>query len=138
MKVEAIYIVIVALFWGSYPLVARSSGVGGPAGALILTLTALVPIATAVIWQSGAPRPATPDLIRLMIAGVMMGIGLVAFNALANSKQMDASISIPVVDTAMLVVSVAGAVMFFAEPITAKKLIGIGLMLAGIIVIRPT
>jgi drug/metabolite transporter (DMT)-like permease len=138
MTLEIIYIAIVAIFWGSYPLLARASGVSGAVGALILTLSALIPIGTAVVWQVGAPRPAAPDLIRLIVAGVMMGIGLVAFNALANSKQMDASISIPVVDTAMLIVSVAGAVMFFAEPVTAKKLIGIALMLAGIIVIRPT
>jgi drug/metabolite transporter (DMT)-like permease len=138
MKTEAIYITIVALFWGSYPLVARASGIGGPLGALVLTLAALVPIGTAAIWYGAIPRPPTLDLLRLMVAGVMMGIGLVAFNALANSKQLDASISIPIVDTAMLVISVIGAVLFFAEPITAKKLIGIALMLAGIVVLRPS
>jgi drug/metabolite transporter (DMT)-like permease len=138
MKVEAIYIIIVALFWGSYPLVARASGVSGALGALILTLSALIPVGTAVIWQAGAPRPATSDLIRLLIAGVMMGIGLVAFNALVNSKRLDASISIPIVDTVMLLVSVIGAILFFAEPITAKKLVGIGLLVAGIAVLRPT
>jgi multidrug transporter EmrE-like cation transporter len=55
----------------------------------------------------------------------------------ANSRQLDASISIPIIDTAMLVVSVIGAIVFFAEPVTAKKLLGIGLLIAGITVLKP-
>ncbi len=137
MKFELICIVVVALFWGGYPLVARSTGVGGPVGALILTLSGLVPILTAVVWQGGALRPSPSELGRLIVAGVMMGIGLVAFNAVANSKSMEASISIPVIDTAMLIVSVIGAILFFAEPVTVKKMIGIGLLVAGILVLRP-
>ena len=67
----------------------------------------------------------------------MMGIGLLAFNALAVSRQIEASVSIPIVDTAMLLVSVLAAVLFFAEPITFKKCAGLALLVAGIIVLRP-
>lgn len=137
MRYDYIYIVIAALMWGSYPLVARASGVGGAIGALVLTVTALVPIGIATVWQGAAVRPDATALIKLCIAGVMMGAGLVAFNALANSKQMDASISIPIVDTAMLIITVIGAILFFAEPFTAKKAIGIALLVAGIVVLKP-
>jgi drug/metabolite transporter (DMT)-like permease len=138
MTIETIYIAIAALMWGSYPLVVRATGVSGALGALILTVSALLPVGTAMIWQAAAPRPANADLLRLIIAGVMMGIGLVAYNALVNSRRLDASISIPIVDTAMLIVSVVGAVWFFAEPITARKMIGIVLLMAGIMVLRPS
>ena len=137
MRFEFICIATVALFWGGYPLVARSTGVGGPLGALILTLAGLVPILTAVIWQGGALRPTAAEIVRLLIAGVMMGIGLIAFNAVANSKNMEASISIPIIDTSMLIVSVLGAMLFFAEPVSGKKLIGLALLIAGIVVLKP-
>ena len=123
--------------WGSYPLVLRSTGQGGAWGSLILMLAGTVPIAIAAAWQGGIVKPPTAELTRLVIAGVMMGFGMLAFNAVANSRNLDASVSIPIVDTAMLLVTVVCAVLFFAEPITVRKGIGIALMIAGILVLRP-
>jgi drug/metabolite transporter (DMT)-like permease len=137
MRIEYLCMAIVALAWGGYPLVARSSGVGGPLGALILTLSALVPIGALVLWQGALARPASVELTKLIVAGVLMGIGTAAFNFVANSRQLDASVSIPIIDTAMLVVSVIGAIAFFVEPITVKKIVGVGLLIAGIAVLKP-
>ena len=66
-----------------------------------------------------------------------MGIGLLAFNAVTVSRQIEASISIPVMDTGMLIVSVLAAVLFFAEPVTLRKCAGLALLVAGIAVLRP-
>jgi multidrug transporter EmrE-like cation transporter len=66
-----------------------------------------------------------------------MGIGLIAFNLLANAK-MDASTSIPIVDAAMLVVTASGAIYFFGEPISTQKVLGVALLLAGIALLRPS
>lgn len=137
MRPEYSCIVIVALAWGGYPLIARASGIGGALGALILTLSALLPIVAITWWQGIAMRPAIPEIIKLVIAGIMMGIGTTAFNFVANSRQLDASVSIPIIDTAMLLVSVIAAVIFFAEPVTMRKLLGMGLLVAGIVVLRP-
>ena len=57
MTLEIVCIALVAICWGGYPLVARSSGYGGALGALILTFAGLVPISLAVLWQGGAERP---------------------------------------------------------------------------------
>jgi drug/metabolite transporter (DMT)-like permease len=135
MTVEIVCIALVALCWGGYPLVARSSGYGGPLGALILTLAGLVPIVLSVLWEGGA-RPAPGALVKLAIAGLLMGSGLVAFNRLANSP-LEASISIPIVDTAMLIVTTLGAIYFFQESVTAAKLVGLALLAAGIVALRP-
>jgi len=137
MRTELICMAIVALSWGGYPLVARSSGVGAPIGALLLTLSALIPIVGVVVWQGTMVRPSSVEIAKLVVAGVLMGIGMAAFNFIANSRQLDASISIPIVDTAMLLVTVVAAIVFFAEPVTAKKVVGIGLLIAGIIVLKP-
>ena len=83
------------------------------------------------------PRLPTGDVMKMAIAGLMMGVGLVAFILVANSRQLDASVSIPIMDTAMLIVTVVGAVLFFGEPITVRKLAGTALLVAGILTLRP-
>jgi drug/metabolite transporter (DMT)-like permease len=137
VKPEYLGIAVVAVFWGGYPLIARGVGIGGPLGALLLSVVSLATIAAATLWTGVAAWPAPGDVIRLAIAGLMMGIGLLAFNAVAASREVEASVSIPVMDTGMLIVSVAAAALFFAEPITARKLLGLALLIAGIAVLRP-
>jgi drug/metabolite transporter (DMT)-like permease len=137
VNIEYLCIAIVAAMWGSYPLISRSTHVGGAMGALILMLGGLIPVSIATAWSGGLTRPSSADLMKLALAGVMMGTGTVAFNQLAISRRLDASISIPIVDTAMLLVSVVGAVLFFAEPVTARKLAGVGLLIAGIVALKP-
>jgi drug/metabolite transporter (DMT)-like permease len=136
MTADVACIVIVALLWGGYPLVARTSGQGGALGTLILSLAGLVPIVAAALWGGLGRRPSDGELARLGIAGVMMGLGLLAFNRLANGK-LDASVSIPIADTAMLLVSAAAAIWFFEEPATTRKLVGIGFLVTGIVLLRP-
>jgi drug/metabolite transporter (DMT)-like permease len=137
MRTEYLCIAIVAATWGGYPLISRSTSVAGPLGALILTLFGLVPISIAAYWDKASAKPSSIDLGKLLAAGLLMGTGTAAFNYLATSRRMDASISIPIVDTAMLVVSVLGAAMFYAEPMTARKIAGLALMVAGILVLKP-
>jgi drug/metabolite transporter (DMT)-like permease len=137
MRIELICMVIVALAWGGYPLIARSSGVGGPVGALFLTLSALIPIVGLILWQGVPVRPSSVELTKLIAAGLLMGIGTAAFNFVANSRQLEASVSIPIIDTAMLVVSVIAAIVFFAEPITVRKIVGVALLIVGIVVLKP-
>jgi drug/metabolite transporter (DMT)-like permease len=136
MTIEIVCILLVAACWGGYPLVARASGYGGSLGTLVLALAGLLPIALTVLWQRGAQRPSREAVLQLALAGVLMGIGLLAFNRLANSR-MEASVSIPIVDTAMLIVTTLGAVWFFQEAVTARKMVGLALLLAGIAVLRP-
>jgi len=137
MKPEFLWIAIVSVFWGGYPLIARGANLPGPLGALILSAVSLTTIAAATWWTGGFAWPEPAAGGRLVVAGAMMGIGLLAFNAVAVSRQIEASISIPIVDTAMLLVSVVAAVLFFAEPITFKKCAGLALLIAGIVVLRP-
>jgi drug/metabolite transporter (DMT)-like permease len=137
MRVEYLCIVLVAILWGSYPLLTRSAGGNAQLGTLVLSASSLIPILAMVLWQGAGPRLAQIDVIKMAIAGVMMGVGLMAFIMVANSKQLDASVSIPIMDTGMLVVTVVGAVLFFGEPITARKLAGIALLIAGILTLRP-
>ena len=132
MRAEFIGIAVVALMWGGYPLIARSAGLGNALGTFILMTSGWVVIAAATAWQGIGSRPTASVVTKLTIAGAMMGLGLLAFNAVANSRRVDASVSIPIMDTAMLFVTVVAAIWFFAEPFTLRKGIGLALLLAGI------
>jgi drug/metabolite transporter (DMT)-like permease len=134
MKFELIGIVITAIAWGCYPLVARSAGAGaGQAfGTFIMMSTGWLVIAAAAWWQGIEVRPSTQGVIRLAAAGALMGAGMLSFNAVASSRRLDASVAIPIMDTAMLIVTVIVAVMVFAEPFTLRKGMGLALLLAGI------
>ena len=137
MKAEYAWIAVVVLFWGGYPLIARGANLPGPLGALILSSVSLCTIAVATAWTGSWAWPGADAAVRLLIAGAMMGIGLLAFNAVAVSREIEASVSIPIMDTGMLLVSVLAAVLLFAEPITARKCVGLALLVAGIVVLRP-
>lgn len=138
MIAEWISMAVVVFAWGIYPLVIRPTGVSGPLGALILTVSALLPIGVALGVQGGVSRPSTPDLVRLALGGVIMGVGTTAFNFLVNSRKVDASVAIPVVDTGMLLVTTLGAIWFYSEPISVRKVVGIALLVVGIGVLRPS
>lgn len=137
MRLEYICIALVTLFWGSYPLLARSAGGSGHLGTLVLSLSSLVPVVAMVLWQGAGARLPPSDLMKMVTAGLMMGIGLVAFILVANSRQLEASVSIPIMDTGMLIVTVVGAVLCFGEPVTVRKLFGVALLVAGILTLRP-
>lgn len=136
MSMEVICIALVAIFWGGYPLVARLSNFGGPLGSLVVALFALAPIGTAVLAGSDFARPTRGQLWPLVISGLMQGAGLLAFVRVATGR-LEASTAIPLSDVGMMMVTTVGALYFFQEAVTAQKLLGLGLLVAGIVLLRP-
>jgi drug/metabolite transporter (DMT)-like permease len=138
MRTEYLWIAVVGLTWGGYPLVARWAHYEGPRATMILMIAGMAPILVAMMQPSALATgwPAPIALAKLTAAGLLMGVGLLAFHALTNSP-LDASITIPISDTSMLLVTTVGAILFFGEAITLQKLAGISLMLIGIVLLRP-
>lgn len=135
-RVEWICVALVALFWGGYPLVARLSSFGGPLGSLVLALVSVLPIASAVLVTGDTAPPTRAQLWPLLVAGLMQGVGLLAFVRLATGK-LEASVAIPIADVGMLIVTTLAAILFFQEALTLQKLAGLGLLFAGIALLRP-
>lgn len=136
MTTEWVLVGAVAVLWGVYPLVARSSHYGGPLGALSLILAGLAVIGTASLVRGLADRPSPEQFARLLAAGTLMGFGLLAFNRVVNGP-LAASVSIPIAYVAMLIISRLGAYFWFHEPFNGQQLVALGLMLAGILLMRP-
>jgi drug/metabolite transporter (DMT)-like permease len=116
--------------------VARLSNFGGPLASFLLALLSLAPIGVALAWSGDTTPPTRAQLWPVIVAGVMQGIGLVAFLRLATGK-LEASVAIPISDVGMLIVTTVGAIWFFQEAVTAQKLLGLGLLFAGIALLRP-
>lgn len=137
MRNEYLWIAVVGLTWGGYPLLARWAGYSGPRATMVLMVAAMLPIGYAMFSATATASgwPSQIALLKLIGAGVMMGVGLLAFHAVMTSP-MDASITIPISDTAMLLVSTIGAMFFFSEPVTLQKIGGIVLLLGGIALLR--
>ena len=136
MALVWLYVVLVALCWGGWPLVSRSAGETGAGGSLVILLGALVPVGIAAAWEGGG-LAAPHALARLALAGVLNGAGLVAFHLLITRRNVEVSTAVPVVDTAMLLVTALGGILFFAEAVTLQKGIGVSLLVAGIYLLRP-
>lgn len=81
------------------------------------------------------PRP--PAVARLALAVAMNGAGLVAFHLVTTRPGVEISSAVPVIDTAMLLVTALGGVLFFAEALTPQKGIGVALLVVGILLLRP-
>jgi drug/metabolite transporter (DMT)-like permease len=128
---------VIAITWGGYPLLTRASGYSGAPGALLLTLFALIPIAVGVLWQGKPERPSGSALVYLVSAGLLQGIGLIAFLRVTGGR-LEASVSMPIVDTSMLLVTTIGAIALFRESATPQKLMGIALLVIGIALLRPS
>ncbi|HTO55629.1 MAG TPA: EamA family transporter [Myxococcota bacterium] len=136
-RVEWICIALVAVFWGGYPLVARLSNFGGSLGSFFLVVVSVVPIALATFWDGSWTLPERTQLWPMLIAGVMQGIGLLAFLRLATGK-LEASVAIPISDVSMLIVTTIGAIYFFEESLGTQKLAGLALLFLGIWLLRPS
>jgi drug/metabolite transporter (DMT)-like permease len=136
MPTILVSIAAVALFWGGWPLVARSAGETGLPGALVMSIAQMAAIVLAMLATERSLPPASA-LGALAVAGAMMGMGLIAFNAAASSPLVEASTIIPILDTSMIIVAVIGGILFFGEALTVRKLIGIALLLSGILALRP-
>jgi drug/metabolite transporter (DMT)-like permease len=129
-------VIVVALFWGGWPLVARGAGDVGLPGALLMSVTSLATVGVAA-FAAGTPFPAAPAAALLAAAGVMMGLGLIAFNAASTSPLVEASTIIPILDASMLLVAMIGGIWFFGEELSARKIAGIALLITGILVLKP-
>jgi len=132
-----IQIGIVSLFWGGWPLILRSAGDVGNTGAFLLSASALIPLSL-FAFSTGFTLPETNSLMKLLIAGIIMGAGMIIYNNIINGGLIEISTFVPIANTLMLLITTIGGIVFFAESFTLQKIIGFIFMLIGIFLLRPT
>ena len=135
MKPEYAWILIVSLFWGGYPLIARGANLGGPLGALILSAVSLIDDrGRDAGGRAGSRWPAPAAAIRLVDRGRDDGHRPARVQR-RRREPADRGVGRRSRSWTrrMLLVSVLAAVVFFAEPITLRKCVGLALLVAGIV-----
>ena len=129
-----LWIIAVIVFWGAWPLVARVAGESGFMGAFVVSVFSFATVGAGACF-AGIARPDADTFAVLGVAGVLMGLGLVAFNAASTSPLVEVSTVVPIIDTGMLLVSVIGGIVFFGESVTPRKLFAVALLVSGILLL---
>lgn len=132
MLMITLLMVATGLLWGGWPLLTRAAGDTTPGTLLVIGITAAVP-PIINFFLRGGELPTAGGSVLLAAAGLMMGVGLITFNVVLTSPLMPMSVSLPIMDTLLLLVGAAGAIYFFQESLTPSKLFFIGVLVVGII-----
>ena len=120
---------VVALFWGGMGLVAKASGLNPGWTACMLGIGTL-PLA--LVGAVGNPAPSTTALVVGLAAGILNGLGILAFGKIAAWQGIDISKLIPIAYGLIPVVVAVGAWLGFGEQFTVSKTFGLIAVVIGI------
>lgn len=115
---------VTALGFGTWPLIARWSGVGSA------WITAIVSCVTAITVICLEPpkfsaMPTGKVTVLLLAAGFINGIAWLAYGRLVADEELQISRLAPAVSMIMIAVLAIGGVIIFGEEITLKKMMGV-------------
>lgn len=131
------YILIAALFFGTWPLIARFSLLDAGWTSLLSALgIGIVALFGGII---GSSVPSLKSAAIGLFAGSVNGLGMLAFAKLLGWKGIDPSRILPITFALMIIFSSGGAIVLhyffpglFPESLTIKKLIAIMLIVIGV------
>jgi transporter family protein len=134
------YAVAAAMLYGLHQIFTKlaSAHVTDGLGGLIVEGTATVSIALymLVLWQTaaGAQRAALPGIVYSILTGICVGAGTVMFFLLFQKGGPLSAVPMVLAGGAALM-AVAG-ILFFKEPASWPRLVGILLSIAGLYMLR--
>lgn len=120
-----IAILITVICWGGYPTLAKSAGEGTTSlHPLVMSVAAIVPILLYCAIR-GELMAIGPGIGKHALCGILMGIGLISFLIVLSSSQVPISVSIPIINPSMLVVTVVCGIIFLKENPSPINMVGI-------------
>ena len=118
-------LLLIGLCFGGWPLIAKSTNLSlGWMSLAVATGTAIAACFPAFGREHVPPRNA---IFIGLAAGVVNGLGMLFYSHLIGSGTAEVSRFMPVVTLFTMVVGVAGGLFLFHEPMTTKKMLGVGL-----------
>ncbi len=134
-----ILLIITALFFALYNIFikAASGSIHQILGAVILQVTAAVIGGIALLYLKGAkpPFPFTKEGIYYsLLAGIFVGLAEI-LSFYVFSKNVNASVGIPIIIGGTIFFSVLIGVFFLREKVAFPDMVGLFLILAGVLVI---
>jgi len=115
---------VTALCFAAWPLIGRATGASGAWVTVVVML--VTPIVAGVPqYKQLSELPSWQGIGILILAGACNGIGMVAYGKIVTDRQFEMSGLAPASLVGMVVLIMLGGVLFFHEPITARKILGL-------------
>lgn len=133
MKELAICLLAAAGF--SWPLIVRATSLGAQ-WTMLTVIGGTVAVAAVYSAISAAAPPNKSALLIGLAAGVVNGLGFVAYSAILAFKGVDVTKIVSVTTAAIPVITMLGAWAFFGEEPSTQKIAGITAIALGIYLLR--
>lgn len=128
MSNTLILILGAALFFSAWPIIAKYANLDPGWVALILAIgTALVGFT-----QVSKTMPTTAQILIVLLAGLLNGIGTLFYAKLLNTQGVDISRFIPLTIGLVAVITLVLGSILLKEPLTLKKVSGVLLVVIAV------
>lgn len=128
-----IFILVTAIGFGVWPLLARYAGLSSIATAILIALGTLLPVMIGARFLPVNPGQISGRAIVIgLLAGVINGVGFLAYSQVISNPELNLSIYVPAMVLLSVFVTVVGSVIFFGESINPNKVAGFVLMATAI------
>lgn len=136
MNKPLLFSVISAFCFGFWPVISRFSRLGAPQVGIFVSLgTAMMVIAGMMAPASKLPWTLKNSCLCLT-AGLLNGIGILAYSRLVSEPSWDLSRYIPTVFGLTVAIATISGVIFFGETLPLQKLTGVALIIIAICLLR--
>lgn len=124
--------IIVGLFYGGWPVLAKWSGAKPFWIAFAVALMTALFIGAIGHKGFATPIPTGKMLMLLMVAGLMNGVATWYYGSLVGTPGWDVSTLVPVSMMILLLTSALAGMTFLGEPISVRKIVGLILAIPAI------
>lgn len=134
-----VYLLVAGVLFTAWPFVMRASGLPPLIAAFVLHVSSLFVFIPGMLRAGADLRTLlTVGVLLGVLAGVMNGLGHLAFQQMIALKSVELSRMTLVLVAIQIIVGIVGGKFAYGEALTAEKIIGAILILGGIaLVTRP-
>lgn len=116
---------VAGTFFGSWPLIMRSSGLNYVVAALALQLGSFIVFTPLLSGRANTTTILAVGVLVGLLAGIVNGFGQLSFQKLVSLKDVEISRFTVIVVTLQIIISVVGGYVIYHEPFTVRKTAGI-------------
>ncbi len=128
-----VLVLITAIGFGVWPLLARYAGLSSIATALLIALGTLFPVMIGARFMPfNYGQTSGRAIVIGLLGGVINGVAFLAYSRVVSNPELNLSVYIPAMVLISVFVTVVGSAFFFGETISINKVAGFILMSAAI------
>ena len=122
---KLVWPVIAGLCFGTWPLIMKSSGLNAIMASFVLTVVSLMVYLPFLKGGFDQAALLKTGVILAVVAGLLNGIGTIAFQRMVGAKDLEISQVVLMVVIIQIVITAAGGSLFYHELFTIKKAFGV-------------